>query len=121
VVAWFGIVQRVLEASVTPDLAIANHLYYLGDIPEQLTGLTVIEEAVIAHCRAQSCIVQLREGDDTSASNAQRGMRGHIILILDLLPPSMERLSTFICVLFVGSQTPSEEWMCKHTRLLLVR
>ncbi|KAI9574225.1 hypothetical protein HD554DRAFT_1996599, partial [Boletus coccyginus] len=118
VVAWNGVphlcnaCKRALEASVTPDLAIANHLY-LSDIPEQLTGLTVIEEAMIARC-ARSCIIQLREGVNTLAPNVQRGTRGHIIvlpqqpeLILDLLPPSVEQLSTFICVLFVGSQTPS--------------
>src|SRR6266699_510900 len=36
----------------TPPLALANHMV-LGDIPDELKELTVVEEAMIAKCRAK--------------------------------------------------------------------
>ena len=65
----------------------------LGEIPAELKDLTVVEEAMIAKCRAKCWIVQLKE-DSGSSPNAQHGIKGHVIIypqrpsaISCLLPP----------------------------------
>jgi len=91
----------------------------LGDIPAQLQDLTVVEEAMISQCRSKCWIVQLKaESQDISVPNTQRGLKGNIIIypqrpdkLLSLLPPSLEDVCTPICVVFVGSQKPSQEWL----------
>ena len=119
--------QLSLKNSKMPDMAMANHLY-IGDMPEELRGLSIIKEALIARCRMKSCIVQLRESLEQSAPNIQRGMRGHIIVfpqqpeyILNLLPHSVEDVATYICTVFVGSQPPTSDWLKQHAHPLLVQ
>ena len=122
-----GLCWRCLRKGSTPDLSLANHLF-LGDVPVELRGLTVVEEAMISRCRAKSWIIQLREVEGSSVPNAQRGMRGHIIVfpqdperVVNLLPPPIEDIITPICVIFVGSSPPSKEWLRMHARPLIVR
>lgn len=110
-----------------PDLTLANHLY-VGDVPYELTGLTVVEEALIAYCCTKSCIINLKENTDSFIPNAQHVMRGYIIVfpqqpeyISDLLPPSLDVMAMFVCVVFVGSQPPSSEWLCQYACPLLVQ
>ncbi|KAF8439962.1 hypothetical protein L210DRAFT_3364789, partial [Boletus edulis BED1] len=85
---------------------------------------------MIARCRAKSWIVHLQETDSAvgRVPNAQRGMRGHIIVYpqeperaMNILPPSIEDVVTPICVIFVGSSMPTKEWLRKHARPLVVR
>ncbi|KAH7931042.1 hypothetical protein BV22DRAFT_1101408 [Leucogyrophana mollusca] len=84
---------------------------------------------MIARCRAKSWIVQLREENNSgSLPNVQRGMRGHIIVypqepgaLATILPPTLEEMTTPICVLFVGSSPPTEEWLRLHAKPLIVR
>ena len=49
-----------LKAKKRPALSLAN-LNYLGPVPEELQGLTVVEEAMISRSRAKCWIVQLTE------------------------------------------------------------
>ncbi|RDB20445.1 hypothetical protein Hypma_012444 [Hypsizygus marmoreus] len=112
----------------TPALSIANR-NLLGELPPELQDLTPIEESMIARCRAQCWIVQLKDEDsDTSVPNAQRGMRGHVIIypqdpsvVAEILPPKIEDILAPICVLFVGSAPPSEEWLRTKAKPLAVR
>ncbi|EMD36526.1 hypothetical protein CERSUDRAFT_24131, partial [Gelatoporia subvermispora B] len=60
--------------------------------------------------------------------NAQRGLKGHVIIhpqrpepLLDVLPPSMTDILTSICVVFVGSVMPSREWVLSKAKPLAVR
>lgn len=115
-----------LKNDKMPDMAMANHLY-IGDIPEELRGLSIIEEALIACCCTKSYIVQLRKSLERSVPNMQQGMRGHIIVfpqqpeyILNLLPYSVEDVATYICGIFVGSRPPMSDWLKQHAHLLLV-
>lgn len=117
-----------LNRKKVPPLSIANH-NLLGDVPEELKDLTVVEEAMIARCRAKCWIIQLKEEDrDLSLPDTQRGMRGHVIIypqrpsaLATKLPPSMEDVSTPICVVFVGSTPPSEQWLQTKAKPLIVR
>ncbi|KAJ6580007.1 hypothetical protein DFH09DRAFT_830625, partial [Mycena vulgaris] len=109
-----------LKSNKVPPRAFANH-NYLGPVPSELENLTVVEEAMITLCRTKCWIIQLREQDsETSIPITQRGVRGHIIVypqrpsaIATSLPPSMEDIVTLICVIFVGSQPPTQEWLQK--------
>lgn len=75
-----------------PPLAVVNS-NFLGDCPDELDGLTFIEEQILALCRAKCAIVHLKDsgdreqtssGDedflDSRAPNDQRGFKGHIIV-----------------------------------------
>ena len=119
-----------------PALAIANHLF-LGDVPAELKDLTPVEESMIGLCRACAIIVQLKGGllgtfqdehSTSSAANLQRALRGHIIVhpqwpavVSELLPPSIEDIVAPICVVYMGLNAPSTEWLRKKARPLLVQ
>ena len=117
-----------IRSKKTPPLALANHMA-LGDIPDELKDLTVVEEAMIAKCRAKCWVVQLKEENSgVLVSNSQRGVKGHIIVypqrpsaIATILPPPLEEVSTPICVIFVGSSPPTDEWLQKKAKPLAVR
>ncbi|KAJ7109668.1 hypothetical protein C8R43DRAFT_837428, partial [Mycena crocata] len=84
---------------------------------------------MIARCRSKCWIIQMREQDpDTEFPNVQRGFKGHIIVyptrpsaIAATLPPSIEDITTPICVVFVGSKPPSLEWIRTKAKPLIVR
>ncbi|KAJ6483746.1 hypothetical protein C8R47DRAFT_913759, partial [Mycena vitilis] len=83
---------------------------------------------MIARCRAKCWIIQLKEEDDYSTPITQRGVRGHIIIypqkpsaIATVLPPSIADVITPICVIFVGSNAPTTEWLQKKAKPLTVR
>ena len=102
----------------------------LGDIPAQLKYLTIVEEAMIARCRAKCWIIQLKEDNAEfgSSPNAQRAVKGHVIIypqrpsaIASILPPPIDEISTPICVIFVGSSPPTDEWLHEKAKPLAVR
>ena len=102
-----------------PPLSLANHMV-LGEIPAQLKDLTIVEEAMIARCRAKCWIVQLKEenAEIGSSPSAQHAVKGHVIIypqrpsaIASILPPPIDEISTPICVIFVGSSPPTDEWL----------
>ena len=106
-----------LKKERMPDLSLANHLF-LGDVPTKLRDLTMVEEAMITHCRAKLWIIQLQEQVGAPAQNAQHGMCGHVIVypqepdkVVNLLPPSIEDVVNLICIIFVGSSQPLKEWL----------
>ncbi|KAJ7643140.1 hypothetical protein DFH06DRAFT_920307, partial [Mycena polygramma] len=84
---------------------------------------------MIALCRAKCWIIQLREDDsETTIPISQRGVRGHIIVypqrpsaIAQTLPPAMTDIVTPICVIFVGSNPPTAEWLREKATPLVVR
>ncbi|KAJ6530741.1 hypothetical protein B0H19DRAFT_967449, partial [Mycena capillaripes] len=115
-----------LKNDRVPAKAVANH-NYLGPVPRELKDLTVVEEAMIALCRAKCWIIQLRD-EDPHMPTTQRGVRGHIIVypqnpsaVATSLPPSIDDVTTPICVVFVGSQPPTAEWLQKKATPLIVR
>ena len=111
-----------------PALALCNHMY-LGDIPSELKELTVVEESMIALCRAKCCILRLKvDGDDFAKPTAQRALKGNLIVypqkpsdIAKKLPPSIEDITSPICVLFVGAHPSSNEWLRDKAKPLAVR
>ncbi|KAI0708656.1 hypothetical protein C8Q76DRAFT_627620, partial [Earliella scabrosa] len=123
--------SRSWKRNKLPPLAYANGTF-LGDVPPELRDLTFIEESIIAQSRAKCWIVHLREdkdSDDTPVTaHHQRGFKGHIIVypqrpetLLKVLPASLEKIMTPICVIFVGSSRPTREWLKEKAKPLAVR
>lgn len=129
---------RTLTKKVLPRCALANRMF-LGEVPDCLKDLTVVEEAMIARRRAKCWIIHLNDvgagvhTSDRGASHGarlpttQRGMKGHIIVypsnpqnIGSVLPPSMEDTVTPMCVVFVGSTRPSPEWLSTKAKPLII-
>lgn len=106
----------------------ANRLY-LGPVPEELSELTMVEESLIARARAKSWIVKLQETEGGFAlPTVQRGLKGHTIIypqrpgkLATVLPPPVEDVLTFICVIFVGSSKLTSEWLRTKAKPLVVR
>jgi len=108
-------------------LALANNLV-LGEIPDELKALTVIEEAMVAHCQSKCWIVQFRESNqDMPTPNSQQGMKGHIIIypqhpgeLYSVLLPLMSDLITPVCVIFIGLKPPSHAWLREKAKPLAI-
>lgn len=120
--------SRGLHKGKLPKHALANKMY-VGPVPQELSDLTMIEESMIARARAKSWIVKLQEQDSVSSSpTAQRGLKGHTIIypqqpdeLASILPRPVTETLTFICVIFVGSSTPTKEWLREKAKPLVVR
>ncbi|KAF8226030.1 hypothetical protein L208DRAFT_1304229, partial [Tricholoma matsutake] len=120
---------KSIEKEKIPALALANRTF-VGPLPPELNDLTPIEESMIALCRSKCWIVQLSEQDhsDLTSPHVQRGFHGNIIIypqepqqVATVLPPSIEEITSPICVIFVGSKPPSREWLRDKAKPLAVR
>ena len=84
---------------------------------------------MIARCRASCWVVQLKEDNQNVViPTSQRGMKGHIIIypqnpsaVTASLPPTVEEITSPLCVLFVGASQPSAEWLRNQAKPLAVR
>ncbi|KAF7378322.1 ATP-dependent DNA helicase [Mycena sanguinolenta] len=116
-----------LKNNKVPPLSLVNKLF-LSPIPNELKDLTVIEEAMIARCRSKCWIVQLEEeNQDLVLPTTQRGIKSHIIIypqqpseIAQILQPSVDEITSPVCVLFVGASPPTPEWLRNHAKPLAV-
>ena len=117
-----------LRRGKIPPLSMANDMV-IGDVPNELCNLTIVEEAMIARCRSKCWVLQLKaENQDISIPNTQRGLKGHVIIypqrpeqLLSVLPPTVDDVCTPICVVFVGSHKPSQDWLRTQAKPLIVR
>ena len=117
-----------LRKNKLPRLAIAN-LNVLGPVPSELKNLTMVEEMLIAGCRAKNCIVKLQDHrTNVSLPSSQRGFKGNIIVypqrvggLANVLPPPVDDVIHPICVIFVGQTLPSKSWLKDKAYPLVVR
>ena len=117
-----------LSKNKLPRLAIAN-LNVLGPVPPGLKAVTMVEEMLIARCRAKQCIVKLQDHrSDISLPSSQRGFKGHVIVypqrveeLSNVLPPPVDEVVHPMCVMFIGSTLPSQSWLKDKAYPLVVR
>jgi hypothetical protein len=115
-----------IQRGVLPKFALANYLF-LGQVPDELRGLTVIEENMIALTWLKCMILQLKEDrNDTYGSLSQRAYTGHTIYfhqniqaLTNVLPPPIKEIVGYLCVLFVGAHKPSQHFLRTHVKPLL--
>ncbi|KAJ7753974.1 hypothetical protein DFH07DRAFT_689627, partial [Mycena maculata] len=106
-----------------PLRSYANGLW-TGVCPEELQGLTFLEEQCIARVRATRCLFKLEFGPD-----GQYASRGNVCVLaqdpgpfVQQLPPPLSSLRDNICVVLVGSpNTVITESMLKKSPLLVRR
>lgn len=126
--------SKDLTAGNLPRCALANSIY-AGPVPEELAGLTPMEESLIARCRAKCTIVQLQyqgkndpKDEHRTRPDLQRAIKGNIVtfpqhptFLPSLLPPPIEEIVQYVCVVFIGSQMPEKEWFETYATPLAVR
>jgi hypothetical protein len=106
-----------------PVRSYANGLW-IGDIPDELQGLTFLEEQCIGRARATKCMYKLSMKPD-----GQLAARGNVCILpqdtslfLSAMPPPISTLQDEICVILVGSAEKAVTYdMLKKTPLLVRR
>ncbi|KAF8975734.1 hypothetical protein BDQ17DRAFT_1395225 [Cyathus striatus] len=84
---------------------------------------------MIAWCHAKSLIVQLQQNDQSlELPTVQKGVKGYVIIypqcpmdLLNILPPTIDDIVTHICVIFIGSSHPSQDWLQNKAKPLIIR
>ena len=91
-----------------PSGALANYRW-VGQTPDELSDLTWIEEALVAHAHLVGKVVHLQ-----NRHSSYTAVKHHLVLVpqdtsrlLDLLPMSPEFLADTIRVVWVGDTEPS--------------
>jgi len=79
-----------LDNERVPILALANNLW-IGEIPDELQGLTYAEQLLIARVRHNRCIVKVLSGMFKMRANAI-SFSNPIPKIYNVLPPPIEEL-----------------------------
>jgi hypothetical protein len=92
---------------------------WVGDVPDQLKGLTIPEQKLISLYRHNSCIIKLHSPWHSSTT-AQPALKGNCITfpqnlsnIATSLPLSANELSASIKIIFIGSSMPSRHHLRK--------
>ncbi|CAF4211828.1 unnamed protein product, partial [Adineta steineri] len=92
---------------------------WIGDVPDQLKGLTIPEQKLICLYRHNSCIIKLHSPWH-SPNTAQPALKGNCITfpqnlsnIATSLPLSPNELSASIKIIFIGSSKPARHHLRK--------
>ncbi|CAF1614641.1 unnamed protein product [Rotaria sp. Silwood1] len=101
-----------------PKFGAANKMW-IGDVPEELKDLTIVEEKLIAIYRHNTCVIKL-QSPFNSSSTAQSALKGNAITfpqnipnIASSLPLAMSTLCDTIKVVFIGSRMPTRDQVRK--------
>src|SRR5271170_3936045 len=99
--------HEVLRQKRMPRQALCNYRW-VDDVPEELTGLTFIEEQLIARGHFVGSILRLQE------RTSYHSIKGHLVLVpqetrklVNLLPSLPAELTTFTGVVWIGGTNPS--------------
>ena len=120
--------RSALSRNKLPRFSLAN-LNVIGPVPPELKDLTLVEELIVACCRAKLCIVKLQDHrNDIELPTIQRGIKGHVIVfpqhpetVSKVMPSSLSDITTLVCVIFCGSTKPTLQWLKEKARPLVVR
>jgi hypothetical protein len=129
--------MNALKANQLPRLALANSLY-MGEVPEELAGLTPLEETVIARCRVKAMIYRMEyDGKEPKKLNGvpvgglpnkQRRLDGNVLIfpqhpeyLSNLLPPPIDDILQYVCIMIIGSEIPDSEWLQRYGTPLYIR
>ncbi|KAJ7171045.1 hypothetical protein C8R46DRAFT_846864, partial [Mycena filopes] len=99
--------ETYLSNGVVPKLALARH-NWVGEVPEQLRGLTYAEGIMIARVRHNRCVVRVNTGRVRMSANAIMFAQPVLSIYLKL-PPSKAELNEILAFVFTGSAAPTQE------------
>ena len=120
--------KSALARNKLPRFSLANS-NVIGAVPSELKDLTLVEELIVARCRAKLCVVKLQDHrDDVELPTVQRGIKGHVIVfpqhpetVSNVMPAPLSDIIAPICIVFCGSSKPSLQWLKEKARPLVVR
>lgn len=107
---------RSLQKNQVPLLALANGLW-IGEIPDQLKGLTWMEQRLIAKVIYNNCLAWVYTGAQKMRANAI----SHAIPIskvYDILPSKREECEELLAVVYISPFAP-KEGEYKHTPFIV--
>ena len=122
---------RPLERRTLPKLSLANNLW-IGDIPSELIGLTILEQLLIARHYPRCYIFKLFPRDIDShipLDQLYTGMAGNASLfelntqeVVEMIkgqqmPSSVRTLASVIAITYVGSRVLPKDWLKKTFRV----
>jgi hypothetical protein len=96
-----------LDNKKIPILALANNLW-IGEIPDELQGLTYAEQLLIARVRHNRCIVKVSSGMFKMRANAI-SFSNPMPKIYNVLPPPIEELDDVLAFIYTGPCKPTKE------------
>jgi len=101
--------EKSINKGGVPRFALANGLW-IGEIPLQLQGLTLIEKLMIARVRHNACYATVASGGRKLKCNVV-AFECNMPKVYSLLPPAPEDLNNMIAVMFSGPTEPNEsDW-----------
>jgi hypothetical protein len=125
-----GECESALRRDALPRLALANDLW-IGDVPCELTALTIPEQLLIARHYPRCYVFKLypREGAHLESERLQRGMKGNVSLyelntreVVKMLegqklPNRAATLASVVVITFVGGLTLPKDWLKNTFRI----
>ena len=107
-----------LDKKKMPTLALANGLW-IGEIPDELQGLTYAEQLLIARVRHNRCIVKVSSGMHKMRANAI-SFSNPMPKIYKVLPPPIEEMDEVLAFIYTGPCKPTKADF-KRTPMLVRR
>ena len=107
-----------LNKNQSPSLALANNLW-IGNVPEELQGLTYAERLLIARVRHNRCVIRVTGGMHKMRANAIT-FANPTPKVYQVLPPPIEELDEVLAFIYTGPCRPTTEDF-KRTPLLVRR
>lgn len=96
-----------------PKLALANG-NWLGDVPDELQDLTILEQMLISRLRHNACVLKVH-------ASGQYKMKANAVMfsvpmpkVYKVLPPPKEEIEEIVAFIFIGPTRPTEDM---HKRL----
>jgi hypothetical protein len=113
-----SICAESLDKKKVPILALANGLW-IGEIPDELQGLTYAEQLLIARVRHNRCIVKVSSGMYKMCANAI-SFSNPMPKIYNVLPPPIEEMDDVLAFIYTGPCKPTKADF-KRTPMLVRR
>jgi len=107
-----------LDKKKIPTLALANGLW-IGEIPDELQGLTYAEQLLIARVHHNRCIVKVSSGMYKMRANAI-SFSNPMPKIYNVLPPPIEEMDEVLAFIYTGPCKPTKADF-KRTPMLVRR
>ena len=95
-----------LDKKKMPTLALANGLW-IGEIPDELQGLTYAEQLLIARVQHNRCIVKVSSGMYKMRANAI-SFSNPMPKIYNVLPPPIEEMDDVLAFIYTGPCKPTK-------------
>jgi hypothetical protein len=95
-----------LDKRKLPILSLANGIW-IGEIPDELQGLTYAEQLLIARVRHNRCVVKVSSGMFKMRANAI-SFSNPMPKIYNILPPPIEEMDDVLAFIYTGPCKPTK-------------